>query len=192
MANALSNIVKAITSADSLRVRTQQLRGSVLETVCNFIGNDPRPAQNEGILLCPIKLHDRISSMWARVASQGVANANYSLALYGVDAMSGPQFITTFGTNNLISQLGTAANAYDEITLPFGTAAAPGLGESTIWQVMTTAQRTKLKDSGFKNDSSFILGLRKSGTGTETVAGLVIVLQTVEGAPSAQDTSITV
>ncbi len=166
------------------------------ETVAFFDLNTTAHSLDVGsdIILCPIKLHDRIISIGtdATAASHplhneagGSASGTYSLSLYS----------KTSDGIKLITQLHDTA----KVTTNFVTSDAvkADIFKSSDFRYLSlmgwlnlpvnNAKLTALLNSKYKDDTEFFLGFRISGAGENTLTWFTMVVVTVDGVPSMQD-----
>ncbi|MBQ7674662.1 MAG: hypothetical protein IJT36_09205 [Alphaproteobacteria bacterium] len=173
----------------------QYLRSSIRETVAKFDFNGGKPAANEIVLLCPIKLYDRIICIRTK-ANAASTGAKYRLGLYSKG--TGDPELIAYLTNALSA--GTITAAAKDIWTEEGAIDTEGFDFETVYNVLSTltptdstagAGLTALKASKYADDTEFFLGI--SSTVAETgLTTLDVIIRTADGVPSAQDGNKTI
>ena len=173
----------------------QYLRSSIRETVAKFDFNGGKPAANEIVLLCPIKLYDRIICIRTK-ANADSTGAKYRLGLYSKG--TGDPELIAYLTN--ASSAGTITAAVKDIWTEEGAIDTEGFDFETVYNVLSTltptdstagAGLTALKASKYADDTEFFLGI--SSTVAETgLTTLDVIIRTADGVPSAQDGNKTI
>lgn len=168
----------------------QYLRSSIRETVAKFDFNGGKPAANEIVLLCPIKLYDRIICIRTKAGANSTG-ALYRLGLYSKG--TGDPELIAYLTN--ASSAGTITAAAKDIWTEEGAIGTAGFNFETVYNVLSTltptdstagAGLTALKASKYADDTEFFLGI--SSTVAESgITTLDVIIRTVDGVPSAQD-----
>ena len=173
----------------------QYLRSSIRETVAKFDFKGGKPAANEIVLLCPIKLYDRIICIRTK-ANADSTGAKYRLGLYSKG--TGDPELIAYLTN--ASSAGTITAAVKDIWTEEGAIDTEGFDFETVYNVLSTltptdstagAGLTALKASKYADDTEFFLGI--SSTVAETgLTTLDVIIRTADGVPSAQDGNKTI
>ena len=188
-----SDIAKACI--ESGKTTGQYLRSCVRETVARFDFTGEKPQANEIVLLCPIKLYDRIIQIRTK-ANDTSADALYRLGLYSKGT----------GDPELIAYLTNALNAATIIAdvkdiWTEESALGTGFNFETVYNVLNGMDTQKggatktglvwLQESKYADDTEFFLGM--STTETETgITELNVIIRTADGVPSAQDGNKTI
>ena len=183
----------------------QYLRSSIRETVAKFDFNGGKPAANEIVLLCPIKLYDRIICIRTK-ANADSTGAKYRLGLYS-KGTGDPELIayltnaSSAGTiTAAVKDIWTEEGAIDTEGTEEGAIDTEGFDFETVYNVLSTltptdstagAGLTALKASKYADDTEFFLGI--SSTVAETgLTTLDVIIRTADGVPSAQDGNKTI
>lgn len=188
-----SDIAKACI--ESGKTTGQYLRSCMRETVAKFDFTEEKPQANEIILLCPIKLYDRIIQIRTK-ANDTSAGALYRLGLYSKGT----------GEPELIAYLTNALNAATiktdatDIWTEEAAVGSKGFNFETVYNVLAKltpangSEGDSLKaflESKYADDTEFFLGM--SSTAAETViTELNVIIRTADGVPSAQDGNKTI
>ena len=169
----------------------QYLRSSIRETVAKFDFNGGKPAANEIVLLCPIKLYDRIICIRTK-ADADSAEAQYRLGLYSKG--TGDPELIAYLTNALSAETITAA--VKDIWTEEGAIGTEGFDFETVYNVLSTltptgstagAGLTALKTSKYADDTEFFLGMSSTVAEGGIITTLDVIIRTADGVPSAQD-----
>lgn len=187
-----SDIAKACV--ESGKTTGQYLRSCVRETVAKFDFTAEKPSANEIILLCPIKLYDRIIKIRTK-ADVLSAGALYRLGLYS-KGTGEPELIAyltdalTAGAITVAAKdiwteevvLGTGFNFETVCNVLAGQVAEGGAGKTRL---------DLLQESKYADDTEFFLGM--SSTAAETgMTKLDVIIITADGVPSVQDGNKTI
>ena len=188
-----SDIAKACV--ESGKTTGQYLRSCVRETVARFDFTAEKPLANEIILLCPIKLYDRIIKI-RTTANAASAGALYRLGLYSKG--TGDPELIAYLTDALNEAVITAAAK--DIWTEEG-ALNTGFNFETVYNVLNGNNTTKgevtktglewFQESKYADDTEFFLGM--SSTAAETgITTLNVIIITADGVPSVQDGNKTI